>query len=183
MVEINSVNGGAFRGSQAFGDQPQSAKLSAPSDVKPGTQVSDFLVARAEIDAKSSNTKLPAVTVAQRAEQMRPYVPGPAEALGGQIKDALGDLLEWDVGTKNALKDYAQMVSSTSQNILSDMTSNDEDDEFGFGELTKAMRDLHRMQQNQVLMMLDLIDRKGAAEMISKAFKGANTSFNKLISG
>jgi hypothetical protein len=186
MSDIKTLDPNIARGSLYLDDQFASLAPGRTVDAKSGVQVNDFLISRGELDKRAVDAQPQKIALAQRTEQMRPHVPGPAEALGSQIKDSLADILDGDIGSKNALKDYAQMVNSTSGSMMDDSPSDEdgeEKDEFGIREMTKAMRDIHRMQQGQILMMLDLLDKKGAADMITKTFKGANSSFNKLISG
>jgi hypothetical protein len=49
--------------------------------------------------------------------------------------------------------------------------------------IVKAARDMNRLQQDRMLKLIDMMDKQSTADMIGKAFKGANASFNKLISG
>jgi hypothetical protein len=188
MSDIKTLDPNSARGSLYLDNQFASLPPVKAADGKSGMQVNDFLISRGEIDKRTVDAQPQKVALAQRTEQMRPYVPGPAEAIGSQIKDSLADILDWDISSKNGLKDYAQMVNSTSGSAFDDASSDEdgdgeEKDEFGIRAMTKTMRDINRMQQSHILMMLDLIDKKGAADMIVKTFKGANSSFNKLISG
>jgi hypothetical protein len=186
MSDVKTLDANVARASLYLDNQFASTTPAGAIDSKSSVQVNDFLIARGELDKRTIDSQPQKIALAQRTEQMRPYVPGPAEALGSQIKESLTDIIGWDIGSKNAFKDYAQMVNSTSGSMLGD-TSSDEDgeekDDFGIREMTKAIQDMNRMQQGQILVMLDILDKKGAADMITKAFKGANSSFNKLISG
>ncbi len=188
MSDIKTVDPYAARSSMYLDNQFTSLAPGKTEDVKSGVRVNDFLISRGEIDKRTLDSQTQKVALAQRTEQMRPYVPGPAEAIGSQIKDSLADLLDWDISSKNGLKDYAQMANSVSGGMFDDSSASEEEDgegkdEFGIGAMTKAIRDINRMQQGHILMMLDLLDKKGAAEMITKTLKGVNSSFNKLISG
>jgi hypothetical protein len=186
MSDVKTLDPNIARGSLYLDNQFASVAPARAVDAKSGVQVNDFLIARGELDKRTVNSQPQKVALAQRTEQMRPYVPGPAEALGSQIKNSLADILDWDIGSKNALKDYAQMVNSTSGSSFDDSSSDEdseENDQFGLRELTKTITKMNRMQQGQILMMLELLDKKSAADMIVKTFKGANSSFNKLISG
>lgn len=153
----------------------------AASNKVGGTAVSDFLVSQAEVARKA---EIPKTEPVQRAEPLRRSMPGPAESLGSQIVESLTDILSSTTAAKNTLKDYAQGVSSVGDGFGMDLSSDDEDsDDSGLQSIVKAARDMNRLQQDRMLKIIDMMDKQSTADMIGKAFKGANASFNKLISG
>jgi hypothetical protein len=184
VSEIKSGDMGSANKSAFLGDQFKSWAPEKSSNVNSPVQVRDFLVASTGVGKAASISQPPKIENVQRTEQMRPYLPGPAEVLGSQIKESLSDLLEWDIGSKKALKDYAQIESPASaMDVFSSDDEAEEKDEFGFRELTKALNNMNHAQKEHILALLDIVDKQGTMDLLTKTFKGVNSSFNKLISG